>query len=58
LPYIECSPQGQGKPQAEECTTAKIETYPTWVFKDNKRVESVLSLQQLASATGFKDAAP
>jgi uncharacterized membrane protein/thiol-disulfide isomerase/thioredoxin len=54
LPYIECSPEGQGKPQSAECKAANIESYPTWVFPDNKRVAETLSLKQLADATGFK----
>src|SRR4030095_1128290 len=46
LPYIECSPQGQGKPQSQECIVADIKTYPTWVFK-GKRIESLLTMHEL-----------
>ena len=53
LPYIECSPQGQSKPQSPECAEANIQTYPTWVFKE-KRIEEVLTLKQLADETNFK----
>ena len=53
LPYIECSPDGQGTPVAPICKDENIKSYPTWVFKD-KRVEQVLSLKQLADATNFK----
>ena len=54
LPYIECSLDGrQGGAQNPLCAEAKIETYPTWVFKD-KRIEEVLSLKQLADETNFK----
>jgi uncharacterized membrane protein len=52
LPYIECNPV-YGGPVSEECKSAKIESYPTWVFRD-KRVVEVLSLKQLADETGFK----
>jgi uncharacterized membrane protein len=53
LPYVECSPDGQGTPQASECQTMKIESYPTWII-NGKRIEEVMTPQQLAEATGFK----
>jgi len=53
LPYIECSPNGQNSPQASECRAARIESYPTWII-NGKRTEEVLSLKQLAEATGFQ----
>jgi uncharacterized membrane protein/glutaredoxin len=53
LPYIECSPGGQNSPQAGECRTAQIQSYPTWII-NGKRIEEVLSLKQLAEATGFQ----
>jgi hypothetical protein len=52
LPYIECSPNGQGQPQATVCKEANITTYPTWVI-NGKRYEEVLSLQGLAESAGF-----
>src|SRR5262249_12706256 len=30
LPYIECTPNGQGGPQSAECKAAGIQSYPTW----------------------------
>jgi uncharacterized membrane protein len=53
LPYIECSPEGQGTPQAPVCRAENIESYPTWII-NGKRYEDVLSLGQLADLTGFK----
>jgi glutaredoxin len=53
LPYIECSPDGYGTPEAEVCKAASIESYPTWVI-DGKRYEQVMSLTELENATGFK----
>jgi uncharacterized membrane protein len=53
LPYVECSPDGQGSPQASECQAMKIASYPTWVI-NGKRVEEVMTLKQLADATGFQ----
>jgi uncharacterized membrane protein len=53
LPYIECSPDGQQAPQAQECQAAHIQNYPTWLI-NGKRIEEVLSLKQLAEYTGFE----
>jgi len=52
LPYIECSPNGQGAPQAEECAKAGIQSYPTW-FINGKRLEEVMPLNKLAEESGF-----
>ena len=52
LPYIECSTRGPGSPQTAECRNARITIYPTWVI-DGVRREEVLSLQELAAASGF-----
>jgi len=58
LPYIECSPAGQNAPQAPSCNMAGVQTYPTWVFHGRAiAVGEVLSLAQLADATGFPGAA-
>lgn len=54
LPYVECSPGGQGQPQAAICRNLGITIYPTWII-DGKRTSEVMSFQQLAEATGFKD---
>jgi uncharacterized membrane protein len=53
LPYIECSPNGQGAPAAPVCTAERITTYPTWVI-NGKRFEEVMTLKQLADASGFQ----
>jgi uncharacterized membrane protein len=53
LPYIECSPDGQGTPQAGVCRAENIESYPTWII-DGKRYEKVMTLAELANATNFK----
>ena len=54
LPYIECSPEGgQGTPQAPICKDLDIKRYPTWII-NGRRVEDILTMQQLAEATGFK----
>jgi uncharacterized membrane protein len=58
LPYVECSPGGApGTPQAPVCNDLKIESYPTWII-NGQRHEEVLSMQQLAEASGFKAPAP
>jgi len=53
LPYIECSPNGQGAAQADVCKAEHINSYPTWVI-NGKHIEEVLSLKQLAEDTGFQ----
>lgn len=50
LPYIECSnPDGQS--QNQTCNDAKIESYPTWEFKDGSRITGEQTLQTLAEKT-------
>jgi uncharacterized membrane protein/glutaredoxin len=53
LPYVECSPEGQGTPQAQVCKDQKIESYPTWII-NGKRYESVMTMKDLADVTNFK----
>jgi len=53
LPYVECSPDGQGTVQAEVCRAQNIESYPTWVVNGGRR-EEVLSLDELVRVSGFK----
>jgi hypothetical protein len=51
LPYVECStPDGQG--QLAVCAEAKVESYPTWEFKDGSRETGQLPLSILAEKTG------
>jgi thiol-disulfide isomerase/thioredoxin len=51
LPYVECStPDGQK--QNETCNAAKVESYPTWEFKDGSRLTGEQSLSALAAKTG------
>jgi uncharacterized membrane protein/glutaredoxin len=57
LPYIECSPAGPNTPQAPSCSRAGVRSYPTWVIDGRTYVGEVLSLAQLANASGFPDAA-
>jgi hypothetical protein len=57
LPYIECSPAGRNAPQSASCSRAGVRSYPTWVIQGRPIVGQVLSLAQLADATGFPGAA-
>lgn len=51
LPYVECSsPSGSG--QLQVCTDAKVEGYPTWIFKDGSKLTGEVSIPVLASTTG------
>ena len=50
LPYQECStPNASGQLQA--CIDKKIESYPTWIFKDGTRESKVFTLEELAVKT-------
>ena len=53
LPYVECSPNGQNAPQAEECKAQHIQSYPTWVI-NGKHIEEVLTVKQLKEESGFQ----
>jgi hypothetical protein len=53
LPYVECTPGGQGGPLSSQCRDNFISTYPTWIIKE-RRVEGVLSLTDLAELSGFQ----
>jgi uncharacterized membrane protein len=57
LPYIECSLGGRNAPQSAACRTAGVQSYPTWVINGRATVGEVLTLAQLADASGFPDAA-
>ena len=52
LPYIECSPGGQGSGQTAACRNAGINTYPTWEI-GGRRYAEVLSAIRLAELSGF-----
>ena len=51
LPYVECSTP-DGNSQTPACIAAKIESYPTWVFKGGATTTGVIELPVLASTTG------
>jgi uncharacterized membrane protein/glutaredoxin len=57
LPYVECSLGGPNAPQAAACRSAGVQSYPTWVINGRAYVGEVLTLAQLADATGFPGAA-
>ena len=56
LPYIECSPAGPNTPQTSSCNRAGIQTYPTWIINGRAIIGEVMTLSQLADATGFPQA--
>jgi uncharacterized membrane protein/glutaredoxin len=53
LPYVECSLQGTGGPQAPICRTMNIQSYPTWII-NGRRHEGVLMPEELAKLSGFE----
>ena len=57
LPYIECNLAGPNAPQASACSQAGVQTYPTWIINGRAIVGQVMTLAQLADATGFPAAA-
>ncbi len=57
LPYVECNLAGPRAPQSSACRMAGVNTYPTWVINGRAIVGQVLTLAQLAEATGFPGAA-
>ena len=52
LPYVECSPNGPGTPQATDCQMREIRSYPTWII-DGHRFERAMPPAQLAELSGF-----
>jgi len=49
LPYVECS--NPDNSQTKVCTDKKIESYPTWIFKDGSQITGEVPLADLASKT-------
>jgi rubredoxin len=49
--YVECSTP-DGKSQLPICTSAGIQSYPTWKFADGSTQGGVLSFAQLSAKTG------
>lgn len=50
LPYVECSTP-DGNAQTQVCIDKKIESYPTWIFKDGSQLHGELTLQALSDKT-------
>ena len=44
--YVECGPLGG--PLTAVCSTAGIQSYPTWIFANNERITGVTPLKTLA----------
>jgi uncharacterized membrane protein len=55
LPYVECDPRGW-RPRPDLCERAGVRRYPTWTVGGH-RYEGVLSLDELARASGFRGSA-
>lgn len=55
--YVECAPDKNNPyTQSAACKAANIEGYPTWVFADGTRVESVMSFNELAAKINYHPA--
>lgn len=53
LPFVECSPGGPRAPQTSVCAARGVKLYPTWII-NGQRTEAVMSLAELAKATGYQ----
>ena len=51
--YVECADKSKGGLPTAACKAAGIEGYPTWIFADGSRVESVMSYDELAKKVGL-----
>jgi thiol-disulfide isomerase/thioredoxin len=51
LPYVECSTP-DGNSQTQICIDKKIESYPTWIFKDGSELRGEVTLDGLSQKTG------
>lgn len=49
LPYVECS--NPDRSQTQICIDKKIESYPTWIFKDASRLSGEVSFSKLSEKT-------
>ncbi len=49
LPYVECS--NPDNTQTQACIDKKIESYPTWIFKDGSVVTGKMEIKDLAEKT-------
>lgn len=54
LAYVECATP-DGNSQTQICRDKKIESYPTWEFKDGTRLTGEVSLATLAEKTSCAD---
>lgn len=50
IDYIECS-ESDGRTQTAACASANIRSYPTWEFGDGRRLEGVLTFEDLSRLT-------
>ena len=51
IDYVECDPKGKN-PQTDLCLELNIESYPTWIFSDGKRLVSEIEFEMLAKYSG------
>lgn len=52
LPYTECSPGGRNSPMAMACVAENIQSYPTWIIRDQRHI-GVMEPEELARLSGF-----
>ncbi len=57
LPFVECSPNGPNSAIAYECSSAGVNSFPTWIIK-GRRETRVVSPEELARLSRFAWNAP
>jgi hypothetical protein len=50
--YVECSTP-DGKDETQQCKDAKIESFPTFVFKDGSRQDGEMTRDAIAARAGY-----
>ena len=50
--YVECAEDGKRGETTAACRKAKVESYPTWTFRDGDPESGAQSLEELAARTG------
>ncbi len=51
--YVECAIKGSNE-ETKVCADAKIESFPTWIFKDGIRKPGELTIKEIEELSGYK----
>ena len=53
LPYVECTPDGRGRPPDLACVANNVREYPTWIIHGGRHA-GVVTVDELARLSGFE----